>query len=104
MKHILLIDDCEDFRTTSTQVLSHAGYLVSTVATPKEAFLFLKDDSVDLIVCDLHMPFTLGDDAKEYLTSSEVGFRTAKELNWALPQVPLIVLSSFPQIDLLRFS
>ena len=94
MNTILLIDDDREFREISETVLSEAGYEVYTVSAPDEAFAFLLEGPVDLILCDLHLPFTTGPEIFHYKYSYEVGLGTIQELTQTIPEVPLGIVSA----------
>ena len=104
MKTILLIDDDPSFVDITVEVLSAAGYEVTAASNPSEAFPILMDELVDLVICDLHMPFTAGEAQNEYKYSYEVGVRTIKEIHWAVPSLPVIALTSAPIHDLSRIA
>lgn len=100
MRTVLIIDDNCDFRETVSEMLSDAGYDVLEASCPDRAFMMLEDEKVDLILCDLHMPFT--DDARqaEFLESQKVGIETIKELGWVFPQIPIIAVSAATRLEL----
>lgn len=102
MKTILLIDDCDDFREMTRCVLLDAGFDVLDAPTPSDAFPILKKEKCDLIICDLHMPFCSGKEKEDYVVSFEVGLRTIKELRTAIPNTPIIALSSIGEGDIMR--
>ena len=97
MHSILLIDDDLHYRETAALVLATEGFLTFEADCPDSAFPILFEESISLILCDLHMPFTRGPSQDEFVTSVEVGARTALELRWALPDVGLAVLTALPQ-------
>lgn len=94
MDTILIIDDDEDYRETASIVLSEAGHIVFEAESPDAAFPILLQNEVDLILCDLHMPFTKGPNQAEYLNSMEVGIRTVQELHEALPTARIAVVTA----------
>lgn len=53
---ILVVDDVEAQRKIATSILNQLGYAVSSVASGEEAVLYLKNNSVDLLVLDMIMP------------------------------------------------
>lgn len=101
---ILLIDDNEEFRLIASSLLLDEGYDVWEAACPKEAFLILKTEKIDLIVCDLHMPFSIGKDRNEYEESFRVGVKTITELAWVFPETPIVALSAAAPSDLNRIA
>lgn len=103
MKTILLIDDDEDYREVVRLVLEGEGIEVLEADSPDSAFKLLEKSCVpDLIVCDLHMPFTTDDSRDDYMESSEVGIRAVHELAWVYPSTPVVAMTSMPKIDLQR--
>ena len=50
------MDDEEHIRALATEILSSAGYLVTTAANGEEALRRLQDAPFDLIVSDMRMP------------------------------------------------
>jgi CheY-like chemotaxis protein len=103
-KTILLIDDDDEFRHTAIQVLVDAGHDVWDARCPDEAFPLLARERFDIIVCDLHMPFTLGESLPEYGYSFEVGLRTVKEFRWVYPNLPILAISVAAPEDLRRIA
>lgn len=103
-KSVLLIDDNEDFRETCRCLLLDAGYDLWDAPSPKEAWPLLSLEKFDLILCDLHMPFSSGDDSRRYITSYEVGVRTIRELADLFPETPIVALSATPAHDLKRLA
>jgi CheY-like chemotaxis protein len=101
---ILLIDDDRAFCEIAADVLTHHGYSVQTVDCPARAFPILAKTQMDLILCDLHMPFITGEFEDEFITSYETGVRTIQELHLALPDTPVVGISAAMQSDLDRIS
>lgn len=101
MKTVLLIDDDEDYRESIRSVLQEEGVEVLDAECPDDAFSLLeKSSKPDLIVCDLHMPFTRGEKEKEFVNTFEVGARTAQELQWVYPDIPVVALTSLPKFEI----
>jgi CheY-like chemotaxis protein len=101
MKTVLLIDDNEDYRETARHVLEDEGLEVHAVDCPDSAFTLLETiGQPDLIMCDLFMPFTTGDDSAEYETSVRVGVKTVQELAWVYPETPVVALTAMENIDI----
>ena len=94
MKSILVIDDSRDTRDIVDTILSDAGYDVVSTGCTAEAFEALSNDSFDLLICDLHMPFVLDQNHFDYQYSYEVGVRTIQELSWVYPTTPIIAISA----------
>lgn len=104
MKSVLLIDDHEEFRSIVATILRDAQYDVWEASCPDNAFQILDHELPDLIICDLHMPFTMGSDIHNYEYSYQVGVRTIEELQWALPKTPILVMSAAVPADVKRFT
>lgn len=56
MKKILLIEDNTDVRENTSEILSLAGYAVSTAPNGKVGVEKAQTESPDLIICDIMMP------------------------------------------------
>lgn len=104
MQSILLIDDSADFRDVFSEILANQDYAVWTASSTEEAFKILGETSVDLIVCDLYLPFTTSTQMFDYVYGYEVGVRTIKELRWVYPNLPLIMITAAPEFDLPRLT
>jgi CheY-like chemotaxis protein len=104
MKTILLIDDCEDFRAILSEILLDNDYDIREASCPERAFQLLSSETVDLIICDLHMPLVEGERACEFEESHIVGIRTIRELAWVFPGLPIIALSAAPSSDLASYA
>lgn len=103
MKTVFIIDNNDDFRETLRAVLEDEDVEVIESDCPDSAYRILATiDTPDLIVCDLHMPFTTGPEAGDYKTSHEVGLRTMQELAWVFPDTPVIALAGLGEADLDR--
>lgn len=94
MESALVVDDSQDWRETVSAILSDNGYHTEVASNPYEAFEILKNDSFDLLICDLHMPFRTDGEFFDYPYSYEVGVRTIKELEWVFPQMKIIAISA----------
>ena len=101
---ILLIDDDCAFREIAALVLAESGYVVREADCPARAFPILAKERIDLCLCDMHMPFITGEFEDEYLYSFETGVRTMQEVAIALPEMPIVGISSAGQVDLDRIS
>ena len=104
MKTILLIDDCVDYREITANLLMDEGYDVFEAANPMEALPMLEAEEFDLIVCDLHMPFTSGEAQNSFVYSYEVGVKTIQELRDVFPKIPIIAMSNTSTADLRKIS
>lgn len=103
IKTVLVIDDNEDYRDSLCLALEGQGLDVITSDSPDHAYSLLKGgDRPDLIVCDLHMPFTQGPLRDEFETSSRVGVKTIQELQWVYPDSTVIAMTSLPDLEVTR--
>lgn len=100
MKTILVIDDCSDSRDIISSILVDADYDVWVASCPDEAFQLLKREQFDLIICDLHMPFTVGKGFFEFEYSSRVGIKAIQELTEVYPEKPIIAVTATPPSEL----
>lgn len=96
MKSVLVIDDHDEFRQLACDILLDAGFDVWDAPCPAEAFKELDKETFDLIICDLQMPFTMGEEQANYPFSFEVGIRTIQELSAVFPFTPIIAVSALP--------
>ncbi len=97
---ILVIDDSPDFRETVIDILVDNGFDIYEASCPKEGFDILFREKVDLILCDLNMPFTVEEDHSEFAVGNKVGVHTIKELGFAFPDMPIICISAEDSIVL----
>jgi CheY-like chemotaxis protein len=103
MKTVFIIDNNYEYRESFRAVLEDHDVEVIESDCPDSAYRILATiDTPDLIVCDLHMPFTTGPEMKDYKTSCEVGLRTLHELAWVFPDTPVIALAGIEEPDLDR--
>lgn len=103
MTTVLLIDNNHDYREAFKGRLEERGLEVLDADCPDSAFRVLRHgDTPDLIVCDLHMPFSTGEDACDFKTSYEVGLRTMRELAWVFPEATVLALAELTRSDLDR--
>jgi CheY-like chemotaxis protein len=103
MKTVLVIDNNDEYREAFSDILQEQGIDVVTSDCPDAAYQKLFGmDAPDLIVGDLHMPFTMGAEREEYKTSYEVGVKTLRELAWVFPETPVIALTALEEIDIER--
>jgi len=56
MKNILVIDDKEDIRTLIKAVLCNYGFNVIEAEDGQKGVQLLRDQKLDLVVCDINMP------------------------------------------------
>jgi len=52
---ILIVDDVEEQREIASRILKKLGYSATSVPSGEEAFDYMKDNSVDLLVLDMIM-------------------------------------------------
>ncbi len=71
MKKILLIEDNEDVRENTAEILSLANYNVITATNGKEGVAFAQKEKPDLIICDIMMPVLDGHGALHLLSKNE---------------------------------
>ncbi len=100
MKTILIIDDCSDTRQLVNDLLTESNFHVESASSVKEAFDKLAIDNYDLIICDIHLPFSLGSDHFDYGYSYEVGVRTIQQLKWVSPDQPILAITATAPWDL----
>lgn len=95
MKTVLIIDDNHDYREVFREILEEHDVEVFESDCPDAAYELLATiEPPDLIVCDLHMPFTFKENAGEFVESREVGIKTAQELQWVYPDTSVIALTA----------
>lgn len=100
MQSILIIDDDANYRDTLGQWLDEAGYDIHLAESCEKAFQSPATDEFDLVICDLHLPFTLGEKIFNYAYSYEVGLKTIQELQTVYPKLPIIAVSATCPWDL----
>lgn len=83
MKRVLLIDDNDDIRDSTAEILELANYTVETAANGKEGIQKAMDCSPDIILCDIMMPVMDG-----------YGVFHAASRHEKLQHVPFIFLSA----------
>lgn len=102
MKSILIIDDSEEYRSIISCILLDADFDVWEAESVDQAFQLLKRETMDLIICDLHLPFITDERLKEFEYSYKVGLNTIKELTWVYPYKPIIAISAAPPSAMVR--
>jgi two-component system chemotaxis response regulator CheY len=84
MMHILVVDDSKAMRMIVRRTLRLAGFRVevSEAASAQEALQVLKDQPIDLVLCDWNMPETTGLELLEKIRSGgnkvKFGFVTSE--------------------------
>lgn len=71
MKKILLIEDNQDVRENTAEILSLAKYQVITAVNGKEGVELAQKERPDLIICDIMMPVLDGHGALHLLSKNE---------------------------------
>jgi CheY-like chemotaxis protein len=99
VKTVLVIDDSDDFRQTISDILVDQDFDIFEASCPSEAFKVLKKEKVDLILCDLNMPFTNDKSSDEFIRGNRVGIDTIRELGWVFPHTPIICISAATKIE-----
>ena len=56
MTNILIIEDSQDIRENTAELLELSGYSVNTAADGIEGVRQAKTDAPDLVICDIMMP------------------------------------------------
>jgi two-component system nitrogen regulation response regulator NtrX len=56
MKHVLIVDDEADIRSTLEGILKEEGYTVTTTASAAEALALVRDVEYDLVLLDIWLP------------------------------------------------
>lgn len=90
---LLIIDDDETLLELITRSLNEAGFVTKSVTTSDEAYVFLKNASPDLVLCDVHLK-----------TSTMGGFafyEKVREME-SLRHTPFIFLSGLTDEALIR--
>ncbi len=101
MKTVLIIDDNHEYREAFREILEEHDVEVFESDCPDAAYELLHTiEAPDLIVCDLHMPFTMKEDAGEFVESREVGIKTAQELAWVYPNSTVVALTASDPADM----
>ena len=80
---ILVIDDEEIQRDIASEILTHLGYHVATVASGEEAISYLRSNSVDLVLLDM------------ILGKGMNGYETYKTISERLSSQKAIIVSGF---------
>ncbi len=83
---VLMVDDEEQFRATTSKILSRRGYATSMAASGEEALALIRKTDQDVVVLDIKMP---GMD----------GHQTLAEIKKIKPDVPVIMLTGHGDVD-----
>jgi len=87
-KRILVVDDDEMNLRMAEFILKQDGYQVHKAASGMEALLFLRDETVDLVLLDVEMPIMSGIQTLEIMKS-----------NRELSNIPVIFLTAAADSD-----
>jgi two-component system chemotaxis sensor kinase CheA len=90
-ERVLVIDDDPTSTAVIASVLEAAGYAVTTLASPIGATRAIRDNGIDVVVCDLNMPAMRGDAFARMFRKSTV-----------LSGLRLVVVSAAPRAELDR--
>jgi DNA-binding response OmpR family regulator len=80
MAKILLVDDNDEFREQSSQLLRRAKHTVTTAANGNEALRLVQDNVFDLVITDLIMP-------------EKEGIETIVKMRKKIPTLKIIAMS-----------
>jgi len=83
---VLMVDDEEEFRASTSKILTKKGYETTMAASGEEAIRILKEEPRDVIVLDIKMP---GMDGHEALA----------QIKKILPQAQVIMLTGHGTVD-----
>ena len=86
MPYILIIDDEKAIRKTLNEILGYEGYKIDEAADGEEGLRKFKENTYDLVLCDIKMPKL---DGLEFL-------ERAKEIN---PETPVVIISGHGNIE-----
>jgi len=88
MNKILIVEDEISSAEMLTFVLKEEGYFVAVAANGKEALAALRENSIDLVLCDLMMPVM---DGRELCR--------AMKLDPSMQSIPIVIMSAAPEIS-----
>ncbi len=86
MAKILIIDDERSIRNSLKDILTFEDHNVDLAADGKEGIMLTKDNTYDIIFCDIKMPQMDGIEVLEYLHAS-------------IPETPIVMISGHGTID-----
>ncbi len=86
MAKILIIDDERSIRNSLKDILTFEDHNVDLAADGKEGIILTKDNTYDIIFCDIKMPQMDGIEVLEYLHGS-------------IPETPIVMISGHGTID-----
>ncbi|MBI1805654.1 MAG: response regulator [Ignavibacteria bacterium] len=83
--HLLIVDDEENIRSTLSDVLSAAGYEVTTAAGGGEAIALVQGEHFDLAILDVRMPMVDGLEVLRFIKQQS-------------PETKVIMLTAFADL------
>ncbi|MBF0539887.1 MAG: response regulator [Nitrospirae bacterium] len=86
METILIVDDEQVLREMTSDAVKASGYNVFTAENGLDAITKLMEQKIDLVVSDIKMPMM-------------DGLKLAREMNSLYPQIPLILVTGFADVD-----
>lgn len=90
MKHIVVVEDDDQFRSMLRELLSRAGYAVTEARNGREALAACRAEVTDLVITDILMPET-------------EGIETIRELRRERPGLPIIATSGGGRVGPLTY-
>lgn len=85
-RKIMIVDDDDDFRWLTGNLLQDAGYSVLRAQDGEEALKLLKKDVPDLILLDYRLP-------------GRNGLQVAEDLKKEIPVTPIIMVTAYAEIE-----
>ena len=83
---ILLVDDDDDFRWATGNILNAVGYHCIQAINGKEALNLVEKEIPDLVLMDYHMP-------------GKNGLTIAAEMKRTIPAVPIVIITAYGEVD-----
>ena len=103
MKTVLVIDNNQEYKEELRDALEERDIDVVDADCPDEAYQKLFSmEPPDMIVSELSLPFTTGEDQECYKDGAEVGVKTLRELAWVFPETPMMALTGLEADNLKR--